>query len=128
MTTILDTHFLVWLLTDSPRLDSFPWLTRYQPWGISPVSILELQYLAEIGRIEIKNPEFTQTLSTDPRFLIDEVPLLSLVKRALDLSWTRDPFDRLLAAHSLARQTPLCTVDGHLRKHHCLLAPEVGRL
>ena len=37
------------------------------------------------------------------RFLIDEVPLASLVRHAYSLTWTRDPFDRLLAAHSGAR-------------------------
>lgn len=124
MRTILDTHFLVWILTRSPRLEAYPWLDGYRPWGLSPISLLELAYLAEIGRIELRNPEFTKTLSADPRFVLDEAPLMALVRHALPLSWTRDPFDRLLAAHSLTRRVPLCTVDRTLLAHHRLLLSE----
>lgn len=50
--------------------------------------------------------------------MVDEVPLLRLIDQALPLDWTRDPFDRLLAAHSLARRTPLCTLDRRIQAHH----------
>ena len=127
MTTLLDTHFLIWLALGSRRLSEFRWLQRYRPWGISPVSLLEIQYLSEVGRLEVHNPEFTETILGDGRFIVDEVPLLSLVRHALGLSWTRDPFDRLLVAHSTARRVPLCTTDRTIRAHHPLLMGEVGR-
>ena len=111
MKLLLDTHFLVWLLLDAPRLREFPWLPRYLPWGISPVSLLEIQLLQEIGRIEVDSRALEARLAEDARFVIDEVPLLALVKSALDLGWTRDPFDRLLVAHSTAHRLPLCTTD-----------------
>lgn len=126
MNILLDTHFLLWIVTQASRLSEFPWLESYKPWGISPVSLLELQYLAEIGRLNVTNPEFTESLLEDPRFLVDEVPLVSLVQRALDLSWTRDPFDRLLCAHSLARRVPFCTVDRKIGLNHSLLIKELG--
>jgi PIN domain nuclease of toxin-antitoxin system len=94
---------------------------------VSPVSILELQYLAETGRIEVRQPEFLEALGVDRRFVIDEVPLMALVRQALELGWKRDPFDRLLAAHSLARRTPLCTLDRAPARYHPLLPPELGR-
>lgn len=125
MKTILDTHFLLWIVTESDRLRSFPWLDRYRPWVVSPVSLLEVQFLSEVGRVEVRNPEFTETLLEDSRFLIDEVPLLSLVRRAMELTWTRDPFDRLLAAHSAVRRLPLCTVDQTMRRFHRWLPEEV---
>ena len=109
------------------RLSEFRWLQRYRPWGISPVSLLEIQYLSEVGRLEVHNPEFTETILGDGRFIVDEVPLLSLVRHALGLSWTRDPFDRLLVAHSTARRVPLCTTDRTIRAHHPFLVSEVGR-
>jgi PIN domain nuclease of toxin-antitoxin system len=127
MRLLLDTHFVLWAIVSWDRLDDYPWLDGYQPWGVSPVSILELQYLAEIGRIEVRQPELLEALGVDPRFVIDEVPLMALVRQALELGWTRDPFDRLLAAHSLARRTPLCTLDRALARHHPLLPPELGR-
>jgi PIN domain nuclease of toxin-antitoxin system len=122
---LLDTHFLIWILLGSPRLEEFPWLPRYRPWGVSPVSFLEIQFLSEVGRAEARNPELTDAILSDPRFEVDEVPLVALVRHTLPVSWTRDPFDRMLAAHSLARRVPLCSVDRRVRKHHRLLPGEL---
>ena len=122
MKVLLDTNFVVWIVLGTGRLSAFPWVERYQPWGVSPVSLLEIQYLAEIGRIKIQNPEFTDSLVKDPRFVIDEIPLVPLIRRAMELTWTRDPFDRLIAAHSSVRRLPLCTTDRNLRLHHPLIA------
>lgn len=126
MNSLLDTHFLLWIVVDSPRLLEFPWLERYSPWGVSPVSFLEVQYLGEVGKLEVKMDAFSAAVMDDPRFLVDELPLLALIQRALPLSWTRDPFDRLLTAHSAARSKPLCSVDRLIRKHHALLPPELA--
>jgi len=122
MKALLDTHFLLWIVAGADRLADFPWLERYRPWGVSPVSLLEVQFLSEVGRVEVRNPEFTDTLLRDSRFVIDEVPLVSLIRRSIDLTWTRDPFDRLIAAHSSVRRLPLCTTDRVIRSHHPLLA------
>jgi PIN domain nuclease of toxin-antitoxin system len=34
-----------------------------------------------------------------------------LVQAAAELSWTRDPFDRLIAAHAIVAGAPLLTAD-----------------
>jgi PIN domain nuclease of toxin-antitoxin system len=125
MTALLDTHFLLWLLLGSERLAAFPWLDRYRPWGLSPVTLLEVAFLGEAGRIEVDAPRLGERLAEDPRFLLDEVPTAALFRRAVELSFTRDPFDRLLAAHSAARQLPLITADRALLAHHRLVAPEL---
>jgi PIN domain nuclease of toxin-antitoxin system len=122
---LLDTHFLLWLALDVPRVDAFPWLERYRPWGVSPVSFLEVQFLTEVGRLEARTSEFAAAVGQDPRFVVDEVPLVSLIDRAIPLSWTRNPFDRLLAAHSEARRTPLCTLDRRMRAEHDLIVREL---
>ena len=124
MKSLLDTHFLLWVVLDVPRLDEFPWLNDYRPWGVSPVSLLEIQFLSEIGKLEVQMAEFVGALARDRRFVVDEVPLLSLVKHALPLAWTRDPFDRLLAAHSAARRVPLCSLDRVILQNHAnVVAP-----
>lgn len=122
---LLDTHFVLWILTGSSRLERFPWLDRYRPWKLSPVSMLELSFLGEVGRIEIKSPELFDRLAEDPRFLLDDVSSASLFRHGLDACWTRDPFDRLLAAHSTARRLPLVTVDRQILRHHRLLPREL---
>ncbi|HEV7784173.1 MAG TPA: PIN domain-containing protein [Thermoanaerobaculia bacterium] len=125
MKALLDTHFVLWIVTGADRLSAFPWIDRYRPWGVSPISLLEVQFLSEIGRVEVKNPQFTEALAEDPRFIIDEIPSVALIRRAIELTWTRDPFDRLIAAHSSLRRLPLCTVDRNIRSFHPLLPPEL---
>ena len=125
MTLLLDTHFLIWLVLGSKRLAEFPWIERHQPWGVSPVSFLEIQFLAEIGRLSVRNPEFTGAVMEDPRFTVDDIPLLTVIRHGLRLNWTRDPFDRMLVAHSMARRIPFCTVDRRVRAHHRLIAGEL---
>lgn len=125
MTCLLDTHFVVWIVSNSQRLRNYRWLRDYEPWGVSPVSLLEIQLLAEIGRRQIANPRFTEEVMGDPRFQLDEVSVATLIQRSLELSWTRDPFDRLIAAHSLARRVPLCSLDSVMLEHHKLIVPEL---
>ena len=126
MKLLLDTHFLLWIVLDVPRVDEFPWLDRYRPWGVSPVSFLEVTFLGEVGRLEIRHPGFVDAISADPRFVVDEPPLLALVEKAVLLTWTRDPFDRLLAAHSEARRVPLCTLDRRMRREHRFMVQELA--
>jgi PIN domain nuclease of toxin-antitoxin system len=113
------------LVLGSKRLADFPWLDRYRPWGVSPVALLEIQFLAEVGRLSVRNPDFTNTVMDDTRFIVDDISLATLVRHGLRLDWTRDPFDRLLTAHSSARRVPLCTTDRDIRSHHRLLPIEV---
>ena len=49
------------------------------------------------------------------------------MEKAVGLSWTLDPFDRLLAAHSEARRVPLARLDRRIRAHHRLLPEELRR-
>jgi PIN domain nuclease of toxin-antitoxin system len=125
VTLLLDTHFLIWLVLRSKRLGEFPWIDRYRPWGVSPVSFLEIQFLAEIGRLSVRNPEFMTAVMDDARFRVDDIPLGTVVRHALRLDWTRDPFDRLLVAHSAARRIALCTLDRRIRTHHRLFPAEL---
>ena len=125
MKVLLDTHFLIWILFDVPRMAEFGWLERYRPWGISPISFLEIQLLAETGKLEVRQSQLIEAVGRDRRFVIDEVPLMALIEQAITVSWTRDPFDRLLAAHSHARRTPLCTLDRRMRDQHSLLVREL---
>jgi len=124
MKCVLDTHFLIWIVTNAARLKKFPWLQRYAPWGVSPVSFLEVQLLAESGRLKLRPAAFIGAVRADPRFVVDDITVSVLFQKALDLGWTRDPFDRLLAAHSLARRTPMCTTDSDIQKYHSLIVSE----
>ena len=125
MTCLLDTHFLIWIVLESRRLKAYPWLKHYEPWGVSPISLLEIQMLSEIGRRRVDYPRFTQDVMADPRFHVDEISAVNLIQRSLELSWTRDPFDRMIAAHSLARRVPLCSIDQIMLENHKQVVPEL---
>jgi len=122
---ILDTHFLIWIAANATRLKKFPWLRNFAPSGVSPVSLLEVQLLAESGKLKLRPAAFIEGIKSDPRIVMDDVASSVLFQKALELGWTRDPFDRLLAAHSLARRIPTCTTDADIRKHHSLIVSEL---
>jgi PIN domain nuclease of toxin-antitoxin system len=42
---------------------------------------------------------------------VSDIPSASLVEAAIPLTWTRDPFDRLIAAHAIVAGTTLITAD-----------------
>jgi PIN domain nuclease of toxin-antitoxin system len=52
---------------------------------------------------------------------LSPVELIAAVHAAAPLTWTRDPFDRLIAGDALAANSQLLTKD-HLMLHHLSLA------
>jgi PIN domain nuclease of toxin-antitoxin system len=46
--------------------------------------------------------------------VLDDPPAAAWFDRALELAWTRDPFDRLLVAHAQLRGWRLATADSDL--------------
>jgi predicted nucleic acid-binding protein len=83
----------------------------------SPIVLLELQLLQECGRGRYRTRDPVRAAREDPRWTYDDPPLAAVVERALDLSWTRDPFDRLIAAHALCRGWRLATSDATILRH-----------
>jgi hypothetical protein len=81
--------------------------------GVSPVSFLEIQFLAEAGKLEVRSSALVDGIMNDARFVVDELPLLVLIRNALSwighetpsiVCWWRTAFrgDRL-CARSIAR-------------------------
>ena len=105
---LLDTNALIWLEQGHRRSQA---LARSSArLHISPASILELQFLVEAGRIRLKNTTLLD-VSHDERWTLDDPPAATWFHKAADLSWTRDPFDRLIVAHARLRGWRLATGD-----------------
>ena len=117
--THLDTHVVVWLYAG--EVGRFPEAARAalerDTLAISPAVVLELQYLHEIGRISQPARAVVDELRDRVGLVFAEAEFASVVSQALQLSWTSDPFDRLIAAHALADDAPLLTADRMLREH-----------
>lgn len=109
---LLDTNALLWLDTGHRRARA---LSR---WGgrlnVSPTSFLEIQLLLEAGRIRLRRNATVEALAADDRWTLDDPPSVPWFDEARAVTWTRDPFDRLLVAHARYRGWRLATADGPL--------------
>lgn len=78
---------------------------------MSPLVELELAYLHEIGRARDPVPMMLAALRQSIGLEVADASLAELSRAALGLSWTRDPFDRLIAAQAIVTDTRLVTAD-----------------
>ena len=105
---LLDTSAVIWLAQGHRRarpLDAFARLY------LSPATVLELRFLEEAGRIRLRAGGSADDLASDDRWRLDEPPSGEWFATACEMDWTRDPFDRLLAAHARLRRWKLATAD-----------------
>lgn len=112
----LDTHVVVWLflgLIDKLSPTAQKLITSNDLY-ISPIAILEIQYLNEIGRINVSANEIIVDLQSKVGLLVDDLSFEILVRKALDITWTRDPFDRLIVATAMAHGYHLITKDENI--------------
>jgi PIN domain nuclease of toxin-antitoxin system len=117
--THVDSHVLVWLYL--PRLDLLSPRARRVidagDVGASPMAVLELTYLAEIGRLTVDGPTIFASLGQQLGLVLDETGFARVVEEAHVQRWTHDPFDRIIAAHAVAAGAPLLTADAVMRRH-----------
>jgi PIN domain nuclease of toxin-antitoxin system len=115
----LDTHVVAWLFSN--RLDLLPAGVRSRieesDLLISPAVKLELQYLHEINRITASGEHVVSTLEKEIALKVCDLPFLKVVDVALAASWTRDPFDRMIASQAMLRGAALLTRDRVIRAH-----------
>lgn len=84
---------------------------------VSPIVELELTYLYEVGRVTEPAAAPLAALRRSIDLRISDVSFTALVQAAVELSWTRDPFDRLIAAHAIVAGAPLITADHTILDH-----------
>lgn len=107
---LLDTNAVLFVLAGHRRARPLkPYAGRLR---FTPVALLELQFLQDLGRGVFTTERPADAVAEDPRWIVDDPPLSSVIRHALDLTWTRDPFDRLIAAHAVCRGWRLATSDG----------------
>ena len=112
---LLDTNALLWLHKGHPR--SRPLVATFQRLYVSPASTLELQFLVEAGRLRLRGQATVNDLVDDDRWAIDDPPSDRWFATAVDVGWSKDPFDRLIVAHARLRNWRLATGDDALIAH-----------
>jgi len=118
----LDTHVVVWLYAG--LLDKFPTAAQgrleQEKLVISPMVALELQYLYETRRTTEPGYLVVRDLESRIGLTVAETAFIDVAAAAASLSWTRDPFDRLIAAQAVVENVPLLTADRTIRANLAL--------
>ncbi len=118
----LDTHVVVWLYAGmADRLSRLAAdAINNNDIVISPMVELELTYLFEIGRLTVAGPAITADLRERIGLTQSEVSMAAAIQRAGALSWTRDPFDRVIVGDAIAANTRLITKDQLIKENSSL--------
>lgn len=79
---------------------------------VSPMAVVELQYLYEARRIIVSPQDILLKLTAEIGLRVCDHPFPIIAEIALGETWTRDPFDRIIVAHAKANgAAPLLTRD-----------------
>jgi PIN domain nuclease of toxin-antitoxin system len=116
----VDTHVLIWLYAgEVDRLtDKVKDLLRNASLLVSPMTFLEMDYLQEVGRFHAKGWRVFSDLEEKLELELAQDPFIEVVREASRLSWTRDPFDRLIVAQASLHKAPLISKDETVRRHY----------
>lgn len=114
----VDTHVVVWLYAN--LLQKFPKAAMRrldaESLFISPMVVLELEYLYETGRTTEPSHVVVEDLRRRIDLSVADTSFIDVASAAAtNLSWTRDPVDRLIAAQALVENCHLLTADRKIR-------------
>jgi PIN domain nuclease of toxin-antitoxin system len=86
---------------------------------MSPMVLLELQYLYEIGRTKLPARDVQLKLAHETAVRMCDLSFPKVVDIAVHESWTRDLFDRMIVANAKANGLAyLISADEQIAKHY----------
>ena len=121
MSAYLDTHVAVWLhdgLVERISLEARRQIEA-NDLLVSPMVALELQYLYDRKRLRVNPTGVLSYLNATFGISLCQFPFAAVVLEALSVTWTNDPFDRLIAAQAKANhESMLITADTQIRQNY----------
>ena len=117
MIAYLDTNVVVWLAQGShDRISNRAQaLLEEAELLISPMVLLELEYLFEVQRIKFPAQDLLSKLEYEVGLRVCDLPFARIAKAALSEKWTRDPFDRVIVSNAKANGlSTLVSPDGEI--------------
>lgn len=119
MLIFLDTHAVVWLYLDVSKIGlQARLLIESSEFAVSPIVLLELNLLHEIGRLTATPQEVIEHLSEGIGLQIANDPFVAVVNAASKIRWTRDPFDRLIVGQAAINNSALITKDAVIQTNY----------
>jgi PIN domain nuclease of toxin-antitoxin system len=86
---------------------------------VSPMVLLELEYLYEIARLTLPVRDILLKLEHELSVRLCDLPFADVARAELDEKWTRDTFDRIIVAQAkLNGLAPLISSDGEIMEHY----------
>lgn len=112
----LDTHAVLWIAARDRAQFTQTGLAVLEGESavISAMVELELRYLGERGRLAQPPEAIIDQLLEQAPVTVSDRSLTDIVSAAHALSWTRDPFDRLIVANAIADGARLLTADRNI--------------
>jgi len=120
MIAYLDTHTAMRLAHGRPRIgrDAEKLIQRAELL-ISPMVLLELEYLHEIGRLTLPGKDVLRKLEHELGVRLCDLPFADVAREALNEKWTRDVFDRIIVSQArLNALSPLISADETIAEHY----------
>ena len=85
---------------------------------ISPMVLLEIQYLREVGKFKHRPDDVIAQLGKQIGLAVCNAAFAEVTLTATRMEWTRDPFDRMITAHASCQQAPLVSADQLIRANY----------
>ncbi len=120
MIAYLDTHAAIRITGGRIRIGrEAARLIQRADLRISPMVVLELEYLYEIGRIKLPAKDILRKLEHELGVEVCDLPFADVAHAALDEKWTRDAFDRMIVAQAKVNGlAPLISSDEVIAEHY----------
>lgn len=120
MIAYLDTHVLSRLAHGNARIGrDAARLVQSAELLVSPIVLVELEYLYEINRLNVPGKDILRKLENEIGVRMCELPFADVAMAALDEKWTRDPFDRIIVAQAKVNGlAPLISFDETIAGHY----------
>lgn len=121
---VADTHTALWYLLKNPRLSAAArtFMDNAASAGhdiaFSPISLAEILYLIEKGRLPMSAYDDLKNALADPDYVIEEAPFTSGVvdaMRRVPRTDIPDMPDRIVAATAVFLSVPVISRDGRIR-------------